>query len=588
MFFNDYTELSAEEVRAKLAGRGPEGGTEDLSRLRFCTHLEGEFAPAQLDYEFLDGRTLRCTENGRSFEAPYGAVKYGEVLLISHAVPGTDRAFHCVCDRRSGAVTLFETWFGTEAATGVDHMGRCAPTGKKRIEREVQRQYSFGWADFGDNARPEKLPGTTNRLEGRGLHWQFSTGYEILSFFPSVICSTVVELGDREGGITAAHPTDYLRIDDEFYVLCRSEAEFSGKLWIELVSFMDCAAVGLELGIGEDDEFVWRFHSAKLTVTGDCAHLEPITDYGETLLPSASAGTGRGARYTYRPKNFTKPADHADALRIAREKSMILAENDANHMASRNGLPQSDMLVGKRFTVRPDCAPHTASPWAGDRSITYEYDVLTKDLLRWRENGGQWQEEKYLCMEPARGIALFSHMVTGDPDFANLTHAVDFTDGLSTTIRAQIGCWHSGWEVGSQVRFGTIEYGGLVPPFARRHHFTDELVGRCYAWSYGKMLNSIHVYSSPESYSWTIFRSDGSGGPTWSSPCYYIKLREDAYILQWVEENCNGKQGLVVINPNLLHDGGFFYGVGVDGLLLNTTGAFGRELGRLDILKYFK
>ena len=169
-----------------------------------------------------------------------------------------------------------------------------------------------------------------------------------------------------------------------------------------------------------------------------------------------------------------------------------------------------------------------------------------------------------------------------------LPGAVDFTDGLSTTIRAQIGCWHSGWEVGSQVRFGTIEYGGLVPPFARRHHFTDELVGRCYAWSYGKMLNSIHVYSSPESYSWTIFRSDGSGGPTWSSPCYYIKLREDAYILQWVEENCNGKQGLVVINPNLLHDGGFFYGVGVDGLLLNTTGAFGRELGRLDILKYFK
>ncbi len=589
MFFKEYTELTAEEVYAKLdAGRAPEGSAADLTGLAFSARLEGEFAPKQLDYEFLDAKTLRCTENGRTFTAPYGAACLGEVALFSHLVPGTDRGFHCVLDRRSGAVTVFETWFGTVVATGVDHMNRAEPLGSKSVPREVQRQYSFGWADRGDDVKPEKLHGTTNRLEGRGLHWNYSTGYEILSFFPSVLCATVVELGEKQGGITVAHPTDFLRIDDEYYILCRGEVEFSGKLWIELVSFMDCAAVGLELGIGEDDAFVYRFHSAKLTITGDCAHLEAIADYGEELTPAASAGTGRGARYAYRPKNFTKPADREETLRIARENPMILARNDANHMASRNGLPPSDMLVGKRFSVKPDCAPHTASPWAGDGSVVYEYDVLTADRLRWRMNAGEWQEEKYLCFEPARGIAFFSHMVTGDPSFANLTHAVDFTDGLSTTIRAQIGSWRSYWEVGSQVSFGTIEYGDLVPPFARRHHFTDELVGRSYAWSYGKMLNSIHVYSSPESYSWTIFRPDGSGGPTWSSPCYYIKLRSDAYILQWAEENCNGKQGLVVINPQLLHDGGFFYGVGTDGLLLNSTGAFGRELGRCDILKYFK
>ena len=588
MFFKDFTELSEEEVYAKRdACRTPEGGSADLSGLRFSAHPEGEFAPAQLDYEFIDGRTLRCTENGRRYEAPYGAAQLGEVLLFSHLVPGTDRGWHCVLDRRSGAMTAFETWFGTEVATGVDHMNRFPPQGSKRVPREVERQYSFGWADLGGGSRPEKLHGTTNRLEGRGLYWDYSTGYEILSFFPSVICSTVVELGEAEGGITVAHPTDFIRIDDEYYILCRGEVEFSGKLWIELVNFLDCTAVGLELGVGEDDRFVYRFHTARLRVTGDCAHLEPITDYGEVLQPSASAGTGRGARYSYRPKNFTQPKDHADALRIAREHSVILEESDANRMASRNGLNPTDFLAGKQFAVIPDCAPHTASPWAGDRSVVYEYDVLSADRLRWRMEGGIWQEERYTCFEPARGLFLFSHMLTGDPEFANVTHAVDFTDGLATTIRAQIGCWHSGWEVGSEVRFGTLRYGDLVPPFARRHHFTDELVGRSYAWSYSKMLNSIHVYSSPESYSWTIFRPDGSGGPTWSSPCYYIKLRSDAYILQWVEENCNGKQGLVVINPRILHDGGFFFGVGTDGLMLNTTGAYGRELGRFDILRYF-
>lgn len=588
MFFKDYTELTEAEVYAKLdENRRPEGGGTDLTGLRFRARLEGEFAPAQLDYAFLDGRTLRCTENGQSFEAPYGAASLGEIVLFSHLVPETDRGFHVVLDRHSGALTVFESWFGIEVPVGLDHMGNGEPLGTKRIPREVQRQYSFGWADFGDNERPAKLHDTTNRLEGRGLHWAYSTGYEILSFFPSVICSTVVELGEKQGGITVANPTDYIRIDDAFYILCRSEAEFSGKLWIEVMNFMDCDAVGLELGVGEDDRFVYRFHTADLKITGDCAHLENVSDYGEKLTLGAMAASGRGARYAYRPKNFIKPADHADALRIAGEHSTILQEGGTNIMASKNWLPISEMLVGKRFAVRPDCEPHAASPWAGERSVVYEYDVLTRDRLRWRMNGGEWQEEKYLCFEPARGIAFFSHMVTGDPDFANLTHAVDFTDGLSTTIRAQIGSWRSEWEVGSRVQFGTIEYGDLIPPFARRHHFTDELVGRCYSWSYSKMLNSIHVYSSPESYSWTIFRSDGSGGASWTSPCYYIKLRSDAYLFQWVEENCNGKQGLVCINPRLLHDGGFFFGVGNDGLSLNVTGAFGRELGRYDIMKYF-
>ncbi len=588
MFFKDFTALSKEEVYRKLdAGRQPSGGSEDLTGLRFRAHLEGEFAPAQLDYDVLDARTLRCTENGESFEAPYGAAKLGDVLLISHLIPGTDRGWHLVLDRRSGAMTAFETWFGTEVPVGIDHLGSLPPLGTRSIPREVQRQYSFGWADFGGGNRPDRLHGTTNRLEGRGLHWRYSTGYEILSFFPSVICSTVVELGEKEGGITVAHPTDFLRVDDAYYILCRGEVEFSGKTWIELIDFLDLTAVGLELGFDENDEFLYRFHTARLSITGDCAHLEAVTDYGEELTPMASAGTGKGARYAYRPKDFRKPADHEDAIRLAKEHSAILEDQTPNLMASKNGLPVSEFLVGKRFSVIPDCAPHSAAPWAGDRSIVYEYDVLSRDCLRWRINEGAWQEEKYVCFEPARGLFLFSHMLTGDPDFTNVTQAVDFTDGLTTTIRAKIGCWHSGWEVGSEVRFGTLRYGDLVPPFARRHHFTDELVGRSYSWHYSKALSSIHVYSSPESYSWTIFRSDGSGGATWSSPCYYIKLRSDAYLLQWVEENCNGSQGLLVINPRLLHDGGFFFGVSINGLSLNTTGAYGRYLGRCDILKYF-
>ena len=101
------------------------------------------------------------------------------------------------------------------------------------------------------------------------------------------------------------------------------------------------------------------------------------------------------------------------------------------------------------------------------------------------------------------------------------------------------------------------------------------------------MMNSIHIYTAPESYCWVILQPDNSGGAMWSSPCWYVKLRDDAYLFQWVEEKCNGSQGLVVINPKILHDGGFFFGVSHSGLKLSITGAYGRELGRYDILKYF-
>jgi hypothetical protein len=45
--------------------------------------------------------------------------------------------------------------------------------------------------------------------------------------------------------------------------------------------------------------------------------------------------------------------------------------------------------------------------------------------------------------------------------------------------------------------------------------------------------------------------------------------------------------GLVVVNPQILHDGGFVFGVSRNGLSLNITGAIGRELGTFNIMKYF-
>jgi hypothetical protein len=588
MFFTDFNPMTEEEVNKKItAGPKAEGpACGSLAGWSFKARLEGEFAPSQLDYRLHDAGRLTVTENGISFEAPYSAVALGRAVLLTHLIPGTSRGWHLVIDTFSYALTAFETWFGITVPVGGDLFGMKEPTGTRDIPREIQRHYYFGWADTGTNNKPEKLHTTTNRLEGRGLHWQYSNGFELLTFFPSVVCSTLVELSDPRGGITMTNPSDYIKIDDEFYVYTRWEVEFSGKMWIEILNFFDMRAAGVEFGFGEDDALSYTLHTAALEITGDAAHLEKITSFGDKEPPMASL-IGKGARYAYRPRDIDIPMTKEEAHRHAAEAQSIFDTGGPNIMASGNNLPIVDYLAGKKFKIKLDGEKHTAAPWAGTQETTYEYDVVSKDILKWRLPGGTWQEEKYTAFEPAKDLILFSHMLTGDPDYANLTHAIDFSNGLATTVHAQIGSWHSAWEVGAYAKFGVLEYGDIVPPFARRHRFTTDLVGKSYAWAYSDTMSSIHVYSSPESYSWTIFQGDNSGGATWSSPCFFIKLRDDAYLFQWVEENCNGSQGLVVFNPYILHDGGFFFGVGHMGLRLNITGAYARTLGSFNIMKYF-
>lgn len=589
MFFTKFDPLTTAYVDEKVIGHGAASGASCpcLKGLQFTARLEGEYAPTELKYHILDKKNLTVTENGTSYDAPYAAVTQGELTILTHTIPGTSRGWHLVIDRRTWACTAFETWFGITVPVGADLFGTRQPDHYRDIPREVQRQYYFGWLDKGDNEKPARLHTTTNRLEGRGLHWKYDCGYELLTFNPSVVCTTFTELNREKGNITMTNPADFIRIDDEYYIYARWDVEFSGKMWLEVMNFFDMAAVGVELGFEEDNSLTYRLHRAQLDVTGDVAHLEKITVFGDKEPPMAALKNVKGARCSYRPMDIDVPMPREEALQHARESQHIFGGGQ-NIMASGNNLPRCYDLVGRKFKVWPDNEKYAQAPWSGKRDKAWEYQILSNDTLKWRCGGRIWHEEKYVCFQPDKNLYFFSHMLEGDPDFAMVSQIVDFDNALTTTVRCGIGNWHSEWESGATVAFGTLEYGDLKAPFARRHQFTDELVGHSFAWAYSETMSSIHVYSSPESYSWTIFQGDNSGGSTWSSPCFYIKLRPQVYLFQWVEENCNGSQGLVIMNRKTQHDGGFFYGVSHNGLMLNTTGAFMRELGKFDIMKYFE
>ena len=596
MFFTKFNPMTPEEVDTKVSATPKaETGLEPSTLLegkQISLKLKGEFAPEQLDYVFDSGFTLSLTENGKTYKGvPYNALQVRDnIVLLTHIIPDTSRGWHIVVDLKTSLVTAFETWFGITVPVGGSLDGVRKPTHNRDIPREVQRHYHFGYVDSGQSA-PEKLHTTTNRIEGRGMHWKFYCGSEWLTYFPSVVCSTTVLLDNPLDDVTITYPSDYLRVNDEVFIYAKWGVEFGGEMWLEVLDLFELKAIGVKFGFNECDEFEYNMHSAVLTVTGDAAHLEKITVNGDKEPPMARLENKKGARYAYRPKDYDIPMTK-DEVRESAKNKVIYDFSGPNIMMSTNCLEHNYNLVGKQFKLKYD---HVQTPYAWSAKNTpekliqeYEYDFIDDTILKWREPGGTWHEEKYICFEPAKDIYFFSHMLTDDPYHANVTHAVDISTGLSTCIYGRIGSWTSDWEVGATCLFGIAEGDGIAPaPFSKRHGFTTDLVGKTYAWAYSDTMSSIHVYSSPNSYSWTIFQDDNSGGATWSSPAFYIKLRDDAYIFQWTEENCNGSQGLICFNPRIMHDSGFSFGINHERVYLNLMGAYARNLGTFDVMKYF-
>ena len=561
MFFTIYNKLTAEQIAEKL-GPAPAPGCAAPAPLLAGREirLTLEDGPV-LSYRFDSADTLTLQEDGGApLTGPYCALALGETVLVSHLLPGTVRGYQLALDLEAGLATVFKTWFCGYAD-----------------QREVQRQIYFGRID-GDGAA-RKLHARTNRLEGRGFHWTDDRGVQQLTFFPSVLYSSFVELGAGADGQTICAPSDYVKLTDRYFVYSRVECEYSGTLVLELLDLFRLRKVGVRLGFDEQDALDYRMYTAEGRITGYAASFEPMTDYGETveLDPGVAAQlSGEGARPVYRPRLLhpdmsQQQVDDAIAKRCA-------VFSGESIMAGANDLETSAYLVGRRFTLRFD----------GDGPV-WQYEVDATDTLRWRAEGETgWHTELYRAFEPAEDVILFSHIHTGSRPSRCVTFAADFSQGLVTCVDAHIGNGRTTWEVGNCVHFGVIEGAGVTPPSGKRHAFTTELVGKSFAWSYSDIMSSIHVYSSPNSYSWTIFLPNNAGGMMWSSPCFYVKLREDAFLFCWVEETCNGNQGLMVFNPRIMHDGGFFFGVSEHGLSLTTLGAVARFAGSYDILGYFE
>jgi hypothetical protein len=568
-FYNRYTPLTIPQISAKLKPSPKAGSVSPLSEALAGKSLKIVLDKGPvLEYKFQKDKLTFKEGKAAVVTAPYSAKELDDIILFTHMIPDTVRGYGIVYDSRTSLVTTFELWFG----------------GFEKDKREVWRDFKFGYVDNGA-AAPKIRHALTNRVEGKGTHWKNDNSVEMLYFFPSVVWSSFVELSDPSGGITITAPSDYIKINDKFYIYSRVEQEYSGTFTLEVIDLFTVRHIGMRLGFDKTDTLDYSMYFGKGEVTGQSTNLEPLNDYG-TQIPYGEMhkktinDQNKGVRPSYRVRFIHKDYTKAEVDKIIKTNSKVFEGKSI--MSSKNTMEASDYMAGKKFTLRYDDGP------------AWEYDIIDTTHLKWREAGEKvWHSEIYEGYEAARDIIIFCHICTGTNPLRCLTQAVDFSNAMATCVDAQLGNGRKPWEVGHKAIFGVLELkGGPVPPAVARHSFTTELVGKAFSWTYSGEMQSIHVYSSPNSYSWTIMLDRNAGGWMWSSPCLYVKLRDDAYLMSWTEDTCNGNQGTFIVNPWLMHDGGFFFGIGSspDGsgdVHLTSMGAYARPLNGFDIMKYF-
>ena len=598
MYRLNYTQLNKKQVEDLLAKV-----SAPISSSGFCTRLAGKSLKIVLDklpvegptleYEFQTNTELTLRENGTPAVAcKYGALTLKDITLFSHMVPGTKRGYTVIVNWKTTVVTAYEMWFldyegqpvdTTKTYYGVFDTSKLAPF----VNREVQRQYYFGYFEEPGKTPPTQRDKLSMRLENSMIEWREDRGKHRLSTYTSTTYTTLVELDTPDGGDVLTLPSDILQISDSIFLCCFGEVEYSGRLSIEVFDLFSMKKIGVTMGIDEDDAFEHSLYKGCGKYLGRYSVFydfnDPCDRYSENTTSRLDFSV-KGTRATYRPSIMTKFQTMEDLAEAAKKPQIFDKERHmgmTGTMASSNIMDDTDYCVGKTLTFR------------GDDGLAIEMRFNTIEELEYRIVGEDaWRTETYSASEIDEDLISLGFYRSGSFPPENYIFALDFKNGCSTCISTIMGSKYDLHDPVPSYHFGVFETAGLTPLRIFRHGFTDELLGRAFTQSYSSAMSSIHIYNAPHSYSWTIINSaepgtpaNRAGGAVWSSPCEYIKLREDVYVMSWVEQKWSGHMDTLFRNLRTSRDCGYAYGMTYDGqtIFMDKMGSVSRSAGSIDL-----
>ena len=599
MYRLNYSALSlrqVEDIVAKAAA--------PVCTPRSCALLTGEKMKIVLDkfpvegpvleYEFVSDTKLTLSENGGPAAAcRYGAVSIKGVTLFSHMVPGSLRGYTVIVNRETSIVTVFEMWFidceGDPFDPARDYIQLTEQEKlsklKPFINREVQRQYYFGYVEEQGKSPPAGRDATSLRLENTMILWEENRCKKRLTTYTSLLYSTIVELNSPDGGDVLTFPSDTFRVDESMYIHCFGEVEYSGRLSVEILDLYTMNKVGVTMGIDENDAFEHELYYGHGKFLGRFSTYQDFNDRGDRYSELERRNRDysvKGARATFRPSIMSKKLTEEDVAKAA-ENPLIFDPKRAEErlMFSTHVPPDSGYCAGK------------AAAFKGDDGYHAELRFETAHELEYRAAGESgWKTERYCAFELDEDLIILAFYRSGAHPPSTLFFALDFQNGLATCISTKLGSKYDLHDPEPEYHFGIVETEGLTPVRIFRHGFTDELLGRAFTQTYSDQMSSIHIYNAPHSYSWTIITNsepgsagNRAGSSVWSSPCEYIKLRDDVYIMSWVEQKWSGHMDTLCRNLRTGRDCGFGFGISYDGkyITLDRTGSISRQAGRVDL-----
>lgn len=205
-------------------------------------------------------------------------------------------------------------------------------------------------------------------------------------------------------------------------------------------------------------------------------------------------------------------------------------------------------------------------------ALTYVVELGEK--ISWSDNGKDFKDEyaQILELDTAPEIFIMNHLRAGTFPLENITLVIDVKTRLITLICAKLGNAHRPRDVERTFHFGFIKSNdsGIM----NRHNYTTELVGKIIDWSYDNENQFIvkHLYMNNEHMVYLLLEAElKEKGLVEAAECDYIKIRENIYIMSWLEKGHQGMQGVALIDIKALHDVGSFFGININNILDNFT-----------------
>ena len=556
LFRYDYTKLTEEQIVSKLLAPARVG---PAVKEPFYVGLAGRTlnivtdGAGTLTWRFGEGN--RVTFDG--VEAGCGALTLGPILLYAHLVPGTAKGWAVAWNRDNNLATVFELWWG----------GGPAPH-----TREINRAVWHGYVET-EGPAPAERHTPTIRMEGRAYAWTEDTGLRTIEYYPSYTYTHWVELDRLKDNRGYSAPADYIQLTEDIYLFARVEAEFSGLLHMYLVDSNRLQQAGVRLGFNGADQLEYYMFRGTGEWLGQNARFEKLGDFSAAPIPIPNAK--KGERRIYRP------VATMDKMTPAEVDAVIAAGNvhvfDRPSAMAGNGTPPSGALAARALTVDYDDGP------------TMEYRFVSADQLQWRKDGrGDFRQARYNAWEVMPGAFIFGHLLQGEPNHDCHIVVADLDAGLATNYHGFLNTPYFANEAGAETLFGKIVGEGIPDPGNRRHERTRDLLGRAFTWEYSPGLNSMHLYSTPNTTSWIIPNAEtGHFGTEWSGTGDFVKIRDGLYFARWCEEACNGTLGTLLLNMRTMHDAGIGYHCGKNGLSMSAVGAPARHAGKFEVDKFF-